>query len=79
MDTSGYKGWWPMKIHTGQGPDGEPLGQECFKSVVDGKMVVPENGWDGEPGPPTGDIASVRHVGDAYRNGWERIWGEKRV
>lgn len=75
MDTAGYKGWWPMKVHTHMGPDGEPRGRECFKSVVDGQMVVPENGWNGEPPAPTGDSSTARHSSDAYREGWERIWG----
>lgn len=78
-ETSGYKGWWPMKVFTGMGPDGEPQGQECFKSVVDGKLVTPEKGWDGEPPHPTGDAACARHVSDAYRKGWERIWGSESV
>ncbi|MDI6754726.1 MAG: hypothetical protein QME78_10085 [Thermodesulfobacteriota bacterium] len=74
-ETSGYKGWWPMKVFTGTGSDGEPQGQECFKSVVDGKLVIPEKGWDDSPPYPTGDLASVRYPSDKYREGWERIFG----
>lgn len=73
METSGYKGWWPMKVFTGMGPDGEPVGKECFRSVVDGRIETPEAGWNGEPPAPTGELATVRHSSDAYRQGYDRI------
>jgi hypothetical protein len=74
MDTSGYRGWWPMKVFTGTGPDGEPQGRECFKSVVDGKIFTPENGWNGEPPAPTGDLASCRHTpSDKFRQNYSLI------
>jgi len=74
IKTSGYEGWAPMKFFEGKGPDGELRGTEGFRNVVNGEECRPEKGWDGEPPYPTGDL-TVRHASDAYRQGWERIWG----
>lgn len=78
VETAGHKGWWPMRVFEGHNPDGTMQGREAFKSVVDGKLVIPEKGWNGEPPHPTGDLANCRHVSEAYREGWERIWGSGR-
>lgn len=74
-DTSGYKGWWPMKFFEGKDCFGVPQTSEGFKNVLTGQEVMPEKGHNGEPPCPTGDLATVRHSSDAYKAGWERIWG----
>jgi len=78
-DTGGYRGWWPMKTFDGKGPDGQMQGREVFKNVVNGQVAAPEKGWNGEPPAPTGDLSTVRHSSDAYRSGWERIWGSREA
>lgn len=73
QDTSGYRGWWPMKFFEGKNPDGTKKGTEGFRNVENGQEVRPENGWNGEPPYPTGDLASCRHVSKKYRQGYEQI------
>jgi len=75
MNTSGYRGWWPLKFFEGKNWDGTPKTTEGFRNVLTGQEVMPEKGHNGEPPCPTGDLATVRHSSDAYRQGWERIWG----
>jgi hypothetical protein len=76
MDTSGYKGWWPVKFFEGK-KDGKMTGSEGFRNVVNGEECQPEKGWDGEPPYPTGELSNVRHVSDAYRHGYDRIQWER--
>jgi hypothetical protein len=73
QDTSGYKGWWPMKFYEGKNPDGTQKGTEGFRNVENGQEVSPENGWNGSPPYPTGDLSSCRHVSDAYRHNYDLI------
>ena len=75
MNTSGYRGWWPLKFFEGKNWDGTPKTTEGFRNVLTGQEVTPEKGHNGEPPYPTGDLATVRHSSDAYREGWEQIWG----
>lgn len=77
-DTSGYKGWWPVRFFTGKGPDGQMQGQDGFRNVVNGQEVKPENGWNARELPyPTGDNANCRHVSAAYRHNYDQIdWGK---
>lgn len=62
MDTSGFKGWWPMRFFEGKGPGGQMQGQEGFRNVLTGQEFKPESGWDGEPPCPTGDLGCARHA-----------------
>ena len=71
--TSGYEGWAEVKAFEGKTEDGQMVGDECFRNVINGEMCRPDKGWDGAPPYPTGDLANVRHVSDAYREGYERI------
>jgi hypothetical protein len=72
-DTSGYKGWMPVQFKAGTRSGGI---QEGFKNVLTNEEFIPKNGWNGEPPCPTGELATTRHSGDAYREGWERIFGQ---
>lgn len=72
LETSGYKGWWPMLENTGRRvtPDGKrvQVGKEVLRNMVTGETV---DGWDSEPPSPTGELlASVRHP--AYGN--DEFW-----
>lgn len=75
MDTSGYKGWWPMRFFEGK-KNGQMTGQEGFRNVMNGEECKPKDGWDGEPPYPTGDL-HCRHVSGAYRRNYDLIDWEK--
>jgi hypothetical protein len=77
IETSGYKGWWPMMIHEGRNPDDSMRGSQGFKNVTTGETVVPRDGWNGEPPGPTGDLACCHHASEAYRRGYDQINWEK--
>jgi len=72
-ETAGYKGWAEVKFFEGKTKDGQMVGTEGFRNVLTGEECRPAKGFDGEPPAPTGDLANVRHVSDAYREGYERI------
>jgi hypothetical protein len=72
-ETAGYKGWAEVNFFEGKTKDGQMVGNQGFRNIITGQDYRPENGWDGEPPAPTGDLANVRHVSDAYREGYERI------
>jgi hypothetical protein len=74
---SGYKGWKEVQFFMGRDEAGNNVGQEGFRSTVDGRSVMPENGWNGEPPGPTGDLACARHTSEAYRRGYDQIQWEK--
>lgn len=78
LETSGYKGWWPMLEHKGRrvGVDGSrtQVGQPVLRNMLTGEICATEKGWDAEPPSPTGELlASVRHP--AYDNAelWENM------
>jgi hypothetical protein len=74
IETSGYKPWWPMKFHEGRNPDGTFKTSEGFRNAVTNEEFIPPEGWNGEPpARGIGELATVRHAGDAYREGYERI------
>lgn len=75
-ETSGYKGWKEVVYHEGK-VNGQMVGREGFRNVINGQEFVPEGGWNGSPPYPTGDLTNCRHISDAYRQGWNRIWGGK--
>lgn len=75
LETSGYKGWWPMLMNVGRrvSPDGRrvQVGREVLRNMVTGEIVATEEGWNAEPPAPTGELsASSRHP--AYGN--EEFW-----
>lgn len=76
MDTSGYKGWWPVRFFDGK-KSGQMTGSEGFRNVLNGQEVQPEQGWDGEPPYPTGELSNVRHVSPAYRRNYDLIEWER--
>ena len=61
LNTAGYEGWWPMRIATAKTGPGEFASKEVFRNMATGEVHEPENGWNGEPPSPTGDLAHVRH------------------
>lgn len=70
-DTSGYKGFWPMKFFEGVGADGQPQYREGFRSIEnEHEVFIPENGWNGEPPHATGDLACARY----HRVGSDEFW-----
>lgn len=76
-DISGFRGWVPVKFYEGRNPDGSAKMSEGFKNVLNNQEVRPAEGFNGEPPYPTGELAAMRSPSDAYREGWERIWGKK--
>jgi len=72
-NTSGFNGWKEVKAFEGKDKDGQMVGDEGFRNIVTGQLYRPRDGWNGEPPAPTGDLACVRHVSDAYRKGYEGI------
>lgn len=78
LETSGYKGWWEVRQYLGKDKNGVKQGKEVFRNMVTGEIFDPgERGWNGEPPYPTGDLASCRHVSDAYRRNYELIVWDK--
>jgi len=69
-DVSGYRGWMPTNFHEGKDASGRIITTPGFKNVLTDQEIT-----GSEPPCPTGDLACVRHSGDAFREGWERIWG----
>ena len=72
LETSGYKGWWPMIEMTGRkrSADGRRIqvGREVIRNMVTGETV---EGWDSIPPCPTGETpANVRH----YHCDNEELW-----
>jgi predicted Zn-ribbon and HTH transcriptional regulator len=80
LETSGYKGWWEVKQYLGKDKNGVKRGKEVFRNMITGEVYDPgEKGWNGEPPYPTGDMATVRHVSDAYRRNYDLIvWDRDR-
>lgn len=75
LESSGYRGWWPMLQTTGRKilADGRrvKVGQEVLRNMQTGEVVVSDKGWNAEPPRPSGDVdASVRHL--AYGN--DEFW-----
>jgi hypothetical protein len=76
-DTSGHKGWWPVKFFEGKNADGSTKTSEGFKNVLNNQEVIPREGWNAEPPYPTGDLANCRHVSAKYRHGYDAINWER--
>ena len=75
--TSGFAGWKEVQVFEGRDEKGNNVGREGFRNIVDGRFAVPENGWDGAPPRPTGDLACARHTSEAYRRGYDQIQWER--
>ena len=71
-NTSGYKGWMPVLFSNGKGRPPS----EGFKNVLTNQEFRPPEGFNGEPPCPTGEPIPM-HSTEAYRSGWDRIWGNK--
>ncbi|MDI6854407.1 MAG: hypothetical protein QME75_12480 [Deltaproteobacteria bacterium] len=75
LETSGYRGWWPMRRITGRDAQGNFKFVECFVNMARTRgrkfeTVCPEDGWNGEPPYPTGELtATARHGG-----GSDELW-----
>jgi hypothetical protein len=75
--TSGFAGWKEVQVFEGRDEANNNVGREGFRNIIDGRFAIPENGWDGAPPKPTGDLACVRHTSEAYRRGYDQIRWEK--
>lgn len=71
LPTSGFRGWMPVLLKDGSESKRPP--QEGYKNVLDNREYIPPGGWNDAPPGPTGE--PVRQASDAYKAGWERIWG----
>lgn len=60
-DTSGYKGWIPLKFRDGKSVDGTVRYSEGWKNVDNNEEYVPDEGHSGEPPYMTGDNPTLRH------------------
>jgi hypothetical protein len=73
LDTSGYRGWMPVKFYKGKDAFGNIKTREGYKNTQNDQEFIPEGGWNVDPPYPTGELGTVRHSGDDYREGYERI------
>jgi len=78
LERSGYRGWWPIRVHLGKDRHGQMQGPEGFRNMHNGQVVVAEKGWDGEPPYPTGDLGCVKTASELYRENYDRIAWEGR-
>lgn len=80
LETSGYKGWWPMKKITGRDAQGNFKYQEVYVNMARSRegqpcsrrfeTYAPDEGWNGAPPYPTGEKpAHLKHGG-----GSEELW-----
>jgi hypothetical protein len=78
MEEAGFQRWRPHTFFEGWNGDGTMRTREGFKNTLTDQEITPPAGWNADLGNlDHGDIACVQHSGDAYREGWERIWGQK--
>lgn len=81
LETHGYRGWWPMLAHRRKRMDGVMVGRECFVNMTRGEVYEPPDGWNTKDLPyPTGEVSSLQHQSDAFRENFDRIdWNEVRL
>ena len=80
MPERGYERWRPHTFFEGYDKDGNVRTREGFKNTLTDQEVIPPKGWNADLSRlDHGDLACVSHAGDAYREGWERIWGSGSV
>lgn len=70
--TSGHKGWMPVFFSNGK--NARP--SEGYKNVLTNQEFRPPGGHNDDPPGRTGEAIPL-HSTDAYREGWDRIWGKK--
>jgi len=76
MPEAGFERWRPHTFFEGWNMDGTRRVREGFKNTLTDQEVIPPEGWNADLSHlDHGDLACVSHAGDAYRTGWERIWG----
>ena len=76
MPEAGFRRWRPHTFFEGYNKDGSVRAREGFKNLLTDQEVIPPEGWNSDLSKlDHGDLACVQHSGDAYREGWERIWG----
>jgi len=66
--TAGHAHWKEVRVHGGK-IQGEMVGAEGFRSIITDEIVVPKEGWNGEP-PPSETTACSRH----QRVGSDEFW-----
>jgi hypothetical protein len=71
-DISGFKGWMPVYFSEGKGRPAK----EGYKNVLTNQEYMPPGGHNDAPPSPTGETIPL-HSTDAYRAGYDRIWGKK--
>lgn len=82
LKKSGFSKYWPMKEFQGKDAHGKPVGKEVYRDMETGQVY--NRKWDAgmEKTPEMkGNKAysSVRFGNSqAYKDGWERIWGKKK-
>jgi hypothetical protein len=72
LPTSGHRGWMPVLFSNGK----HCRPSEGYKNVLTNEEYRPPGGHNDAPPCPTGETIPV-HSTDAYRDGWDRIWGNK--
>ena len=76
MPEAGFERWRPHPFFEGFNKDGSVRTREGFKNTLTDQEFMPPDGWNADLSHlDHGDLAPIRHAGDAYREGWERIWG----
>ncbi len=74
LETSGFRGWWPMLAHRRKHIDGTMTGRECFVDMKTGQVFEPEKGWSTNDLPyTTGETSSLQHQSDAFRHNFDLI------
>lgn len=70
LESSGYRGWWELKLFQGKGR--EP--KQVFRNMLTGEVYDPgEKGWDGEPPYPTGELVVAKDGNTLYRMNYDQI------
>ena len=78
MPEAGYERWRPHTFFEGWNIDGTRRVREGFKNTLTDQEVIPPEGWNADlSNLDHGDLAGVKHVGNVYREGYDRIqWGK---
>ena len=78
MPEAGFERWRPHTFFEGFNRDGSTRSRQGFKNTLTDQEVVPQEGWNADLSHlDHGDLATVRHSGDAYREGYDRIEWDK--
>ena len=79
MPERGFEPWRPHEFFDGWAADGTMKTVQGFKNTLTDQEFVPPEGWNADLSHlPHGDLSSIRHAGDAYREGYDRIrWDRK--